>query len=71
MKIVHTPKLELTEKEYRLLDDAYALIAAIDGNLSDADWNSLNSNPKVSLLDVRNAIGTLIDWYFDGIRDEL
>ena len=72
MRIIHNaPKLELTDREYHLLDDTYTLIAAIDGNLSDADWNSLNSNPKVSLLDVRNAIGTLIDWYFDGIRDEL
>lgn len=62
MKIVHTPKLELTEKEYRLLDDAYALIAAIDNNLTGEDWKYLNSYFHVSLVDVGNAIGTLMDW---------
>ena len=62
MKIVHTPKLELTEKEYRLLDDAYALIAAIDNNLTGEDYNYLNSYFNVSLVDVGNAIGTLMDW---------
>ena len=65
MKIIrNTPKLELTEREYRLLDDTYALIAAIDSNLTDEDWNYLNSyfNNPVSLLDVKNAIGTLMDW---------
>ena len=68
MKIIrNTPKLELTEREYRLLDDVYALIVAIDNNLPDADWNSLNPDLEVSLLDVKNAIGTLMDWS----RDEL
>lgn len=68
MKIVHNaPKLELTEREYHLLDDVYALIATIDNNLPKADWNSLNPDLGVSLLDVKNAIGTLIDWS----RDEL
>ena len=68
MKIIrNTPKLELTEREYRLLDDVYALIATIDNNLPNADWNSLNPDLGVSLLDVKNAIGTLIDWS----RDEL
>lgn len=63
MKIIrNAPKLELTEREYRLLDDVYALIVAIDSNLPDADWDCLNSGLKVSLLDVRHAIGTLIDW---------
>ena len=63
MRILHNaPKLELTEKEYHLLDDVYALIAAIDSNLTDEDWNCLNSDFEVSLLDVRNAIGTLMDW---------
>ena len=62
MKIVHTPKLELTEKEYRLLDDTYALIAAIDNNLTGEDYNYLNSYFNVSLVDVGNAIGTLMDW---------
>ena len=63
MRIVrNTPKLELTEREYRLLDDVYALIVAIDSNLPNADWNSLNPDLEVSLLDVRNAIGTLMDW---------
>ena len=63
MKIIrNTPKLELTEKEYHLLDEAYALIAAIDNNLPNVDWNSLNPDLEVSLLDVRNAIGTLLDW---------
>lgn len=62
MKIVHTPKLELTEKEYRLLDDAYALIAAIDNNLTGEDCNYFNSYFNVSLVDVGNAIGTLMDW---------
>ena len=68
MKIIrNTPKLELTEREYRLLDDTYALIVAIDSNLPNADWNSLNPDLEVSLLDVKNAIGTLLDWS----RDEL
>lgn len=63
MRIVHNaPKLELTEREYHLLDDVYALIAAIDSNLTDEDWDCLNSDFEVSLLDVRNAIGTLMDW---------
>lgn len=62
MKIIHTPRLELTEKEYRLLDDAYALIAAIDNNLTGEDWNYLNSYFNVSLVDAGNAIGTLMDW---------
>lgn len=66
MKIIrNAPKLELTEREYRLLDDTYALIAAIDSNLPDVDWNSLNPDLEVSLLDVRNAIGTLLDWSKD------
>ena len=68
MKIIHnTPKLELTEREYHLLDDVYALIAAIDSNLTDEDWDCLNPVLGVSLLDVKNAIGTLMDWS----RDEL
>ena len=68
MKIIrNAPKLELTEREYRLLDDVYALIAAIDNNLLSTDWNYLNSHLDVSLLDVKNAIGTLMDWS----RDEL
>ena len=63
MRIVHNaPKLELTEREYHLLDDVYALIAAIDSNLTDEDWDCLNSDFEVSLPDVRNAIGTLMDW---------
>ncbi len=63
MRIVrNAPKLELTEREYHLLDDVYALIAAIDNNLPNVDWNSLNPDLEVSLLDVRNAIGTLMDW---------
>ena len=63
MKIIHnTPKLELTEREYHLLDDVYALIAAIDSNLTDEDWDCLNPRLDVSLLDVKNAIGTLMDW---------
>ena len=63
MKIVHNnPKLELTEREYHLLDDVYALIAAIDSNLTDEDWDCLTSGFEVSLLDVRHAIGTLMDW---------
>ena len=63
MKIIHNaPKLELTEREYRLLDDVYALIAAIDSNLTNEDWDCLNSGFEISLLDVRHAIGTLMDW---------
>ena len=63
MKIIrNAPKLELTEREYRLLDDTYALIAAIDNNLLSTDWNYLNSNLGVSLITVRNAIGILMDW---------
>ena len=63
MRIIrNAPKLELTEREYHLLDDVYALIAAIDSNLTDEDWDCLNSDFEVSLLDVRNAIGTLMDW---------
>lgn len=63
MKIVHnTPKLELTDREYHLLDDVYALIAVIDSNLTDEDWDCLNSYFDTSLVDVRNAIGTLMDW---------
>ena len=66
MKIIRsTPKLELTEKEYHLLDDTYALIAAIDSNLPDIDWSSLNPDLEVSLLEVKNAIGTLLDWSAD------
>ena len=66
MRIIrNAPKLELTEREYRLLDDVYALIATIDNNLPDTDWNSLNPDLEVSLLDVKNAIGTLLDWSAD------
>ena len=61
-----TPIL-LNEREYRLLDDTYALIATIDNNLPNVDWSSLNPDLEVSLLDVRNAIGTLLDW----AKDEL
>jgi hypothetical protein len=68
MKIIrNAPKLELTEREYRLLDDTYALIAAINNNLLSADWNYLSPHFDASLLDVKNAIGTLMDWS----RDEL
>lgn len=63
MKIIrNAPKLELTEKEYHLLDDVYALIAAIDSNLTNEDWDYINPILGVSLPDVRNAIGTLMDW---------
>lgn len=63
MRIVrYNPKLELTEKEYRLLDDTYALIAAIDSNLTDEDWDYLDSAFEVSLVDARSVIGTLMDW---------
>ena len=63
MKIIrNAPKLELTEREYNLLDDTYALIAAIDSNLTNEDWDCLNSGFEISLLDVRHAIGTLMDW---------
>ena len=63
MKIIrNTPKLELTEREYRLLDDTYALIAAIENNLTEKDWDFLDSTFEVSFLDVRHAIGTLMDW---------
>ena len=63
MRIVrNNPQLELTEREYKILDDAYTLIAAIDSNLTDEDWNCVEDAFPVSLEDAKDVIGVLMDW---------